>query len=263
MRAILIAAALFGCGALFLLVSGTRSRPTPEQATDDQAPLLRDALDRIGAIQGEVRELRSSQEELALRLDAVESRPRPVAARTPVPAESPEALDEVRDMVAAIKDPSPATAPGLETYVLDVLDQKEAQEEAARLQRRETARQERLRQRVDDLTQELGLSGYQSQEMLTILTDESTRRDTIFTEMRESGDWDRRAIREKMGGIRDETNTALGDVLTPDQLDRYHQLERGDFGGGGGRGGGDGSGGRGGGGRGGGGRGGGGRGGGG
>ena len=173
-----------------------------------------------------------------MRLANIESRPEPAPMRMPVANEASPDLEEVREMVAALQDPSKAAPGGLETLVLDVIDEKEQREEEARRLRREEVMQERLAQRVARLGEELGLSPYQEQEMLTVLTTESAKRDACFTEMRETGAWDRDAMREAMGELRQETMTSLGTVLTPDQLQRYEESEgdrgfgRGGFGGG-------------------------------
>ena len=186
----------------------------------------------LGLLRAELRDLRAelaglkaANEDLALRLASVEARPAVVQPRTPVAEAAPQ-MEEVRELVTALQQPD-ANAPQLETFVLDVLDQKEEREEAARRERREQARAERLDLRMGELTEALGLSPYQADEMRTILAGESARRDALITQMRESGDFDRRAMRESMETVRGEVHGALETVLTPEQLDAYQALDRG------------------------------------
>ena len=131
-----------------------------------------------------------------------------------------------------------------------VIDQREQAEEDARDERRAEERVRRMDRQMERLTAELGLDEYQAIEMRKALTMSDEKRSEFFTNMRESGAWDREAMREGMSEIREYTNEVLSSVLTSDQLSTYQTMEQDSFrgfggggpGGGGSRGGGGGGG---------------------
>ena len=74
-----------------------------------------------------------------------------------------------------------------------------------------------------ELTEKLGLTGHQTNELRTILTDSNSKRSETFRTLRESGDWGN--MGEPMRQLRDETNQALANVLDPTQYEQYQKLE--------------------------------------
>jgi hypothetical protein len=79
-----------------------------------------------------------------------------------------------------------------------------------------------------------------------ILAEASSNRTEMFRELRDSGDWDRDAMRNSMTSMQEQTNTSLEGILSSTQMDTYlseQESQRGNWGGGrggrGGRGGGD------------------------
>jgi hypothetical protein len=150
-------------------------------------------------------------------------------------------LDELRDLLAAVRDPETGSEQ-LESLVLNVLEAKEDRERAERDERRREALEARLDERLADLTEKLGLNTYQAGELKRVLTSEQEARDTFFAEMRETGTWDREAMRDGMEEIRTTTRTELQTVLSAGQYEQYVEQDTGfgSFGGfGGRRGGGD------------------------
>lgn len=243
MKVLLALAGLTGVAAvavIVLVLREPRSAQRGESVADASGAALADVARSVEALAAEVRALRERQERLDLRVADVEARPdpAPAPAREVVPAgPPPEKVEQALEMVAAIQDPSKGSAPGLESFVLDVLQEKEQRERTEREERRRTAVQDALQERVAELATELGLSPYQSQELSGILSGEATRRDALFAELRDTGVWDRRTMRDSMIKLREETDGALQTVLTPEQLARYRELEeRPPFFGGGGRG---------------------------
>ena len=215
-------------GTLFAVGRDSAERVSAETAQSTAVGAAELALlrDELRATRDELSSLRAANEDLSMRLSELEQRPVAVQPRMPVATEASELEDDVRDMVAALQQPGTQN-PGLETFVLGVLDQKEEREEEARRLRREEARVERLTRRMEELTAELGLSPYQQDEMMAILNDEAARRDTLISAMRETGDFDRRAVRESMETLRGETRMSLETVLTPEQLQQYEDSEGG------------------------------------
>ncbi len=251
LKGLLALAGVAGVAALVLVLREPSAARRGESVADASGAALADVARSVEALRAEVRALRERQERLDLRVADVEARPdpAPAPAREVVAAgPPPEKVEQALEMVAAIQDPSKGAAPGLESFVLDVLQEKEQRERTEREERRRTAVQDALQERVAELATELGLSPYQSQELSGILSDEATRRDALFAELRDTGVWDRRTMRDSMVKLREETTGALQTVLTPEQLARYRELEDRPpfFGGGGGGPGGGGRGGRGG-----------------
>ncbi len=122
-------------------------------------------------------------------------------------------------------------------YLDKVEEAKKDERQAQEAERRE----ERMARRMERYTNELGLDGYQSQEMSRIMSEADEKRSTYFTEMRESGSFDRESIRETMHEMQGSVNEQLGQVLTEGQMSDYEAMQedsrRGWGGGGSGRGG--------------------------
>ena len=119
---------------------------------------------------------------------------------------------------------------------LERLDEEEKVEREGREAER---REERMVRRMDRYTSELGLDGYQSQEMSRIMTESDKNRSAYFTEMRESGSFDRESIRETMTEMQGVVNDELGQILTEGQMSDYEAMQensRRGWGGGGGSG---------------------------
>lgn len=123
------------------------------------------------------------------------------------------------------------------------VDNLEKQKEEERQLEREERRQEQLVRRVDRMAEEMGLDDYQKGEMVKVLAESEQATRDYFAKMRESGDWDRDAMRAGMADLNEKTNQALGAFLNADQMTKYQESNTGfnRFFGGGGRGGGDGA----------------------
>ncbi|MAF67668.1 MAG: hypothetical protein CMJ84_18695 [Planctomycetes bacterium] len=195
---------------------------------------------RLGALQRE-------NEALSRRvLDLEEAPARLVSARGSAPLEKTEeergADARLRAVVAALADPDTPMPPEWRESVSRALGDIRAVEEAERAEERRLRNEDRMDQRMEELSTKLGLDTYQSGRMRLILTEESLARDEMRTAMRESGDW--ASVRGAMTDLREETSASLAEVLTPQQLETYQEDQSaawGRFGGnrgGGGRGGG-------------------------
>lgn len=120
----------------------------------------------------------------------------------------------------------------LSTRVGEVIAQMRAQEEEQREQAREEARQNLLDEQIAKLTEELGLSYYQAEEMRRILTAQSSQFRAVLEDAREKGTWG--SMRDDLRGLRESTESELAALLSPSQLEGYQGSEWGGamFGGG-------------------------------
>ncbi|MEX1023638.1 MAG: hypothetical protein WD226_01055 [Planctomycetota bacterium] len=190
------------------------------------------------------------------RINTLEIRPAalPNAPRTAMNGEAALELEEVRGELAQLRDltrvlqrpPSDEVPFELHVQVESALDSIREQEERERQERREQAFNERLEQRLAEIKSELGLSGYQVDELRRIELETRAKRDALMRTARDSGDWGN--LRETIRGQRDEQAQALTNLFGADLYGRYDELVgrggltggRGDFGGGRGGGGGNG-----------------------
>ena len=179
----------------------------------------------------EIGELQRQNDDLLLRIAALEGRPAAAApVRAPIGDDGFE--EEVRDWMASLENKNDQVPEAFVASVGDALDQIRDQEREERLQTMAEEQAERLEERLTELQVELGLSQYQIDELRPVLTAQNLRRAELF-----SGGWeniDRGSIRENMQAIREETDKALGTILTGEQLEGYNKSERGDRWGGGG-----------------------------
>lgn len=141
-------------------------------------------------------------------------------------------IEELEQAIAAVLTKQAGGTSGVQNIVAESLGQIRAQEEVDRDIARDQRRVDQLQKRVDDLTEKLALYPDQASKMLGIFTDENAKRDELRDAMRNgTGDMD------SWRTLRDDTKTAIGEVLTPEQLDQYNESNQG-FGGFGGFGGG-------------------------
>jgi len=128
-------------------------------------------------------------------------------------------------------------APAEEERFAAYLEKLDEEEKVEREGREAERRDERMARRMERYTSELGLDGYQSQEMSRIMTESDKNRSAYFTEMRESGSFDRESIRETMTEMQGVVNDELGQILTEGQMSDYEAMQensRRGWGGGGG-----------------------------
>lgn len=211
------------------------------------------ALNPVGSgdsaeLETEVAALRRENDELTLRMVALESR----SSRTAQPVDTDDAYaadlagmqEQLAELARALENPQSAQSAGLRDLVATTLGDVREQEEADQRAEREQREVDRIVERMDRYAQDLGLDGVQKQSMQDTLLSESTKRNELFTSMR-SGDVPREQVREAFGEIRETTQATLSNILTGTQLEQYNEMSNDRWGGGGGGGGRGGRGGRG------------------
>jgi len=222
-----------GALASFLVGSGPSTEPS--------ATATPQALNPVGAspsseLEQEVLALRKENDDLALRLAALESR----ASRTAEEVEPSSAgkdlaalESQVRELAQALKNPQSAQSAGFRDLVASTLEDVRVQEEEERRAEREQRDIDRIVERMDDYAQELGLDAVQRQSMQDVLITESNKRNELFASMR-GGDIPRDEVRSAFGTLRDETQASLSNILTGPQLEQYNEMGggRGGWGGG-------------------------------
>jgi hypothetical protein len=85
--------------------------------------------------------------------------------------------------------------------------------------------EEDIKKRVDDLSTNLELSKDQHKKIMDYEMEFYTRMQVEREKMRNSGDFDREAMRERMTKVREERNKKYEEVLTKDQLEKYKVIQ--------------------------------------
>jgi hypothetical protein len=213
-----------------------------EPATSEGDPIVLD--DSAGDLERRFDSLQRENEALSRRVFDLEKAPQSsVAERSAAPLEMTDeeraADEQLRAVVAALTNPdTPMPQEWRDSVNLALMDIR-ADEDAERDEQRRIRAEDRMDERIVELSQKLGLNTYQSGQMRQILTEESLARDEMRSAIRESGDWT--SARDMWTGLREKTNESLSLVLTPQQVEAYQadQSTRwGRFGGGGNTGGG-------------------------
>jgi hypothetical protein len=207
-------------------VEQSAAAPSPAARTDADADLPAPA----GPLGSDPADLRPLNERLAAVEHELALLQGQVAGRRRV--------DQAAPAPGAI-DPN-TLEPILDQAMSDFLEEREAQQAAERRQREEERRQERLDRQMERLQEQLGLTDAQAHDMQQVLNEADLKRNEFFQSLRESGEFDRDAMRDFMTRAQEETNIALGGILTVEQLASFNETAgqgmRGMFGGpGGGR----------------------------
>lgn len=205
------------------------------------APASSDAAianpDEVAAMKKALADVARVNEDLRTRLDVLESRP--VANDTPTRVEtlehaapSKQLEPELRDLVTSLRDPDAPLPDTFRQEIASVIADVKAKEEKAREEERAKRDQERFEQRMAQITTELKLTPYQSNEMRKTLAAEEKKRDELRTKMFD-GSGDFQAMRDTFDKLRAETKTELSKVLTTEQLATYDEKFSNPFGRGG------------------------------
>ncbi len=218
------------------LIVDTRARPEP--ASPAAGPVPSPSGTETASMTAELRELREENVALEQRLDDLESLlAQELARRVPV-AEAYEAerkdTPASSDDIAAIVGDGSSLPPAFVASVGVALKEIREEEDRLREIKRQEERAARIEERLTQLQEELGLTGYQTGEMRVALTSLEEKREALRQSI-EGGGGDRREMFEGFRTLYEETSTQLQTILTPQQFEAYQQSDRGRFGGFGGR----------------------------
>lgn len=175
-------------------------------------------------------ELRMENTVLRERLAALEARLGELAStRTPLGQGESTTLHASRDGEAPLASETVVADDDFVASVGRALDEIQRREGTEREARRQELQAERIEARVTRLQQELGLNNRQASDLRTALIAADDKREALFTSLREN-EGDPRDLRESFRTLRDERDTALRGILTPEQFETFRQGEEGDFG---------------------------------
>lgn len=217
-----------------LLEPRKSSEPVERAATPGQSHATTDT----SALAASIESLRTENAMLLQRLDQLDERislglsaREAVAQAEPLEAEGSIATREMAEEVAAMLDGgSGPLPPAFVASVGQALGEIRAEEERLREIERKERQAQRLEERLVTLRDELGLSGFQVSEMRGVLVLQDDKRNALRSAAREGAD--RQVMFEGYRNIQQETYTALGSVLSPEQLDSFKKTEENEFGGG-------------------------------
>lgn len=253
MKPLLIAILAGGVAGLGGSLAGRALTPAPtaprgeDPATTRPGGITR-GTDELAGLRTELAALRQANERLESRLAGLELGPR--ESRTLASATETQELASLRtefeDLLYALRTPDAPPPASLQSAVRRTLEDVRGEEERQRQLEREQERAQRLEQRVERLASELELAPYQVPEFRKAMAESEARREAAMALVRDGGDWG--LARDAMRDLREQTEASFSAILTPQQLERFGELQnprggRGGFGafgpGGGGGGGGN------------------------
>ena len=231
-------------GAIGSFAMKTFATPAPAAAasTESEAGLSPGADNGTAKWDSEFAKLRLANQELGMRLASLESNRSAVPREAVAEGGDTESLADlqstVAELAAALKNPQSSEASGLRQMVATALEEVQTAEQDERQLEREQREVDRIVERMGEYSEKLGLDAVQKQSMQDHLIDSSKKRNELFTTMR-NGDVPREDIREAFTTQREDSDAALGRILSPAQLETYNAMneERGGLFNGGGRGG--------------------------
>ncbi len=203
-----------------------------ESASEETLRVLSERVDRVTDQNREMVDRLQSIELQLMSLSAeANARPEPVVLAEVQPVVEDPEVDAV---VAALTDSDSALPETFTEKIGDVVQALRDEERRQRDEERDQARADALEQRLEELAKELQLDAYQVNGMRDIFADSQTKRGELFETARATNDWGN--LRESMETIRGEADEALGQLLSPTQMEQYEEAQGGwgGFGGGGG-----------------------------
>ena len=194
------------------------------------APALRPAAgsEATAGLRAEVTELEEHHAALSARLMTLEQTLANRVARDPRSAgETDPALPGRIEPLASRARPEAAEEPDASGPFVDTvysaLQEIRADEERERDVLRQEAREARVEARLERLVDQIGIGGYQMDQMRELLLWRETTRDELRAA---EGLRDREGIKEDYRAMREETEDRLAGILLPEQLDAYRKSEQ-------------------------------------
>jgi DNA repair exonuclease SbcCD ATPase subunit len=232
LTALIVAGASAGVAALTTsLLVDTRSGPERSASIAAPPPAQMAAGQDVSEL---VRGLREENLALQQRIEELEALvAREIASRVPVEAPGAPAkgaAGPAAQVATLLGDGSGELPPAFVASVGQALKEIRDEEDRQREVKRSEERSARIEQRLTELQEELGLSGYQVTEMRGALTTLEEKRDALRQSLYASGG-DRREMFEAFRTLYEETSAQLQTILTPEQFAQYQQSDRGRFGG--------------------------------
>ncbi len=212
-------AAGFGGGFLGSILMAPAVDSDPVGASSDGNPALEASL---GDLSTRMQTVEASTDALELSVSVLDGRYEDLATIIPSSQSGGGFASDGSAMPLAAEDMP--TGAGFDAAVAAVIEQRDAAEAAQRVEDREQRREEQMQRRVDDLAKQLNLDPGQKTQFADVLNETAAKRDAMFAEMREAGNWDRDNIREQMTTLRDEETAAMSDFLNDDQLTKYQEV---------------------------------------
>ena len=212
-------------------LGGTLAAPAPAESASSDDLLVEEPVvapvseERIRALESEVSSLKLQLELARADMQRVPDRQEMLA---PALLESEDPRGELAWEVP------PDWTGHVDERVSAILQERDQAEEEARRQRQAENRKRRVSAQVERLSEELGLTPIQEQDMSRVLLAADERRSELWESVRDGGDVDRETMRASMRTIQEETQAELQVFLTAEQLAQYTELQsnRGWFGGG-------------------------------
>jgi len=188
----------------------------------------------LAAVRRLVQSVQAEQRELARRLQALQLEVLTGAGVDPdaghAPAIEPlaashEELSRLRAELATLSERVEGDdgTPFMIESVSDALETIRDREDEERREMWAQRQEQRNEERLEMLTEQLSLDGYQQEQMKQHMADYGDKRDDIMSNARESGDF--AGLRDAFSGLRDEMSSSLTLFLTPSQITTMEGLE--------------------------------------
>lgn len=231
---VLIAGAVGAGSAIAVNALSPAPKTATTRAIQPGVTASSELVEQVAALRKQNEELTTRILELEMTASTPRAQSREALAVGPHP-ELEELKDELSALMASMQDGSDNVTPAFTASVTAALEDIREKEEAERDARRAERRAERLDERLADISEKLGLTPTQTDDLREHYNVFEEKRNALMDEARDSGDWGN--MREVFRGLRDESNTALQAILTPSQYDQYQEENmgggrRGGFGGG-------------------------------
>ena len=222
--AVACAAASGAIGAVVATI--VAAPPPPVAAAVEQRVQPNAALER------EIAALRESNKDLARRIEMLEdhaAEPRDETREVVVPPPSPaeeKADQELKGLAAALNNPGAPVPPQFRATVGEALKSIREDEDRERRDRAAQIAATRIEDRLNDLTQKLGLAPSQTKELRDLFTTQTAKREEIWRSVQQSGDFSN--ARDVAREMRESMDQGLAQILTPAQLEEYKKLDERD-----------------------------------
>lgn len=225
----LVTGGVAGAGSAFLV--GSQSSPTTSY---DVAAAPDDGAD-LDALRAENDQMRSRLKDIEAEMASLRQSRRESVASSNAPALADNLdLDAIQDMLAAMNAPNQPAPAGLARLVDQAIVDREQREKDAKEAEDLAKREERMDERIADMSTKLGLDNVQAKSVRDALWNKDEMRSELWTQAR-NGEipGGRDEIRGMMEDLNENADLAIQQALSPAQWEQYQE----EYDNGGGRGG--------------------------